>query len=198
MKASLSFFAAASMPKPTSAAGNRGRHGEMGEFLRIESDDVAAVDRAIPQQLFEGKPRSRAALAIDEARLAAHDVFDGADAFRILRRHHQSLPAFDEMDEPLQARLEPGLIGRGELGAEPALGDVEPGHVAARLAERHDTVEAADEAQIELGTGAAAQQIAQLRQDQVVARIDADRRLRLVEHPAQLLLDLGGGAFEMR
>ncbi len=82
--------------------------------------------------------------------------------------------------------------------AEIPLGDVKPGHLAARLAQRHDTIEAADKADIQFRAVAGAQQVPQFRQNEVVAGINRDRRLRLVQQAAELLLDLRGRTFEMR
>jgi hypothetical protein len=53
-----------------------------------------------------------------------------------------------------------------------------------------------EEADIELWSRPRAQPVAWIGEHEITARIKADRRLRLIEHDAELLLDLGGRRFE--
>ena len=126
------------------------------------------------------------------------DVLERVDAERIAARNQQALVAPHEMDDALRARLEPRLILAKDFAAERAFGNVEASQLATILAQRHNAFEAADETHIELRPGPRAEEFAQLRKHQVVARKHGQRRIGLIEDFAELLLDLGGGALQMR
>jgi hypothetical protein len=75
---------------------------------------------------------------------------------------------------------------------------MEAGHFALRLAQRDHALEAPHEPHIELRAGPGPEQVPQFGEHQVVAGVNAERGVRLVEDFAELLLDLGRGALQMR
>jgi hypothetical protein len=139
-----------------------------------------------------------AALPIDESRLGPGDVGEASDVQRISRRDDEPLRPSHEMDQALNARLEPGFVFRENLVPQRVFREVEAGDLALRLAQRDDALEAAHEPDVELGPRPGPQQVPQFGQHQIVAGVNAERGVRLVENLAELLFDLGCGALQMR
>ena len=142
---------------------------------------------------------SGATLPVDESCLGPRDIGEARDAERIAGRHDQALGTAGEADAGAGTRgLSHGSYFGNIVLSERAFRQMEARDLALRLAQRDHAFEAADEAHVELRPRPRAQQVPQFGEHEVVARIDAEGRVRLVEDGAELLLDLGRGAFEVR
>ncbi len=180
------------------AAGDSRSHGEMRELFGVVAVDPAAIDALVLQHLVECEMGAGAALPVDEARALGRDIFDGLDVERIAGRNEKSLMAADEIDDALGARFEPGLVFAQNLATERAFGNMEAGEFTAPFAKGDDAFKAADEANVELRSSPCPQEFAQFRKHEIVAREHGDGRVGFLEQFADLLLDFGDGAFEMR
>jgi hypothetical protein len=103
------------------------------------------------------------------------------------------------MDQALNARLEPRLVFRKDFTPERAFRKMEAGDFALRLAQRDDALEASHEPHVELGARRPCpEQVPQFGEHEIVAGVNAERGVRLVEDFAELLFDFGRGALQMR
>ncbi|OIQ78999.1 hypothetical protein GALL_392800 [mine drainage metagenome] len=161
----------------------------MGEFAVLEALDAGRVDAFVAQHALEQQPRAGAALAVDEAHVAAQQVGQAVDLARIARRDHQPLAALGEQDHALLAGVQPAGVGVEHFALVAAQRHVEAGQFALAVAQRGQRFLGADVFALERDVGAL-QRVDQLLDRKAVAGVDAQGAGRRAGDAAQLGLQL--------
>jgi hypothetical protein len=112
-------------------------------------------------------------------------------------RHDDPLAALDEVHEDVRLGLEPLRVAREDLLLELAPGDVEASEIALRMVEGRERVRAAFVAHLQRDMPAG-EEVAQRREREGVARVDAQRAAGIRRRALELRLDLRGHALQER
>ena len=169
----------------------------MGEFLGLVTVEALEVDAGFLEQLVNQQARAGTALAIDENHPWTAQVGKIADALGIALGEEQTLGAGNEVNQFLLRQQPFCILGERPL-SQFALRHMEAAEFAGAPRNGSQRFLGAQITQVELDLGMRLKQFRQLGHRETMAGVDAQGGAGLGDQLADLQVELGGQAFQLR